>query len=47
MFNSDHAGETALTNDLGQMVNSVATADINDAMEILNDPVALQKACQA
>ena len=32
MFNSSHAGETALTNDLGSMVNSVATADINDAM---------------
>jgi hypothetical protein len=29
------------------MVTSVATADINDAMQILNDPVALANACKA
>ena len=41
MFNSSHAGETALSTDLGQMVNS-DTTEIN---EILSDPVALQRAC--
>ena len=44
MFNSDNAAETGLSTQLKEMVTSVATQDVSDAMEILSDPVALQHA---